>query len=119
MQLCLRVPQTCRTRNAPSPFPRAPKNAPISKRHLLGTAPRAHLGEEHVKRLSGFAGAPYQVCPLPSPLRKAARMPEKTIRTKNVTGRKIAFGNAFKSCNALHDRKDNSELFVFHVMYFG
>ena len=44
---------------------------------------------------------------------------QSTIRTPKITGRKNCFGNSLKSCNALHDRKHHSQIFVFHASLFG
>ena len=41
-----------------------------------------------------------------------------TMGTQKIQDGKIVFGNALKSCNALHDQKMLSQICVFHVSLF-
>ena len=74
--------QRYRTRGAPSPLPRPLKNAQkYFKRNVPGTTRRAHLGEEHVKWLSGCAEVPYQGRPLIKlTIHRAPRMPNNSSK---------------------------------------
>ena len=41
------------------------------------------------------------------------------ICTSKTTGQNIVFGNYLKSYSPLHDLSSDSQILVFHVMYFG